>query len=90
MLLLNPLEREPKYFFFRKPPHPTKLLGQPYPKDYEPLKFNLCGRRGGNVVEQVSKFLDVIAPHTRDKELCLNSEHPISQEGPGHLFYVKG
>ena len=57
--------------FSQDPPFPSKLLGKPYPKGYETLKFHPFDRRNGNVIKQVSRFIHSMGPYAGDKELCL-------------------
>ena len=60
----------PKQFSW-DPPFPSKLLGKPYPKGYELLKFHPFDRRNGSAVKHVSRFIHIMGPYARDKELCL-------------------
>lgn len=57
--------------FSQDPPFPPELLGKPYPKGYELLKFHPFDGRNRNTVEHVSRFIHTMAPYARDKELCL-------------------
>ena len=62
--------RIPKQFS-KDPPFPTELLGKPYPKGYESPKFHPFYRRKGSIVEHVSRFIHIMGPYARYKELCL-------------------
>ena len=57
--------------FSRDPPFPPELLGKPYPKGYEPPKFDPFDGRNGSVMEHVSRFIHTMGPYAGDKELCL-------------------
>ena len=57
--------------FSRDPLFPLELLGKPYSKGYEPLKFHPFDGRNGSAVEHVSRFIHIMSPYAGDKELCL-------------------
>ena len=57
--------------FSRDPPFPPELLGNLYPKGYEPLKFHHFNGRNGSAVEHVSRFTHTMGPYAGDRELCL-------------------
>ena len=57
--------------FPRDPPFPVNLLSKPYLKGYESPKFHPFDQRKGRVMENVSRFVHIIGPYFRDKELCL-------------------
>jgi len=56
--------------FPRDPLFPVNLLGKPYLKGYESPKFHPFDQRKGRVMENVSRFVHIIGPYFRDKELC--------------------
>ena len=60
----------PKQFSW-DPPFPPELLGKPYPKGYEPLKFHPFDGRNGSAVEHMSRFVHTMGPYAGDQELCL-------------------
>ena len=57
--------------FSRDPPFLPELLGKPYPKGYEPLKFHPFDGRNGSAVEHVSRFIHTMGPYVGDRVLCL-------------------
>ena len=57
--------------FSKDPLFPAKLLGKPYLKGYESPKFHPFDGRKGSVMEYVSRFIHIMGPYSRDKELCL-------------------
>ena len=57
--------------FSRDPPFSPELLGKPYPKGYELLKFHPFDGRSGSAVEHVSRFIHTMGPYAGDRELCL-------------------
>ena len=64
------LSRIPKQFSW-DPPFLPELLGKPYPKGYEPLKFHPFDGRNGSAVEHVSRFIHTMGPYVGDRVLCL-------------------
>ena len=60
----------PKQFSW-DPPFLPELLGKPYPKGYEPLKFHPFDGRNGSAVEHVSRFIHTMGPYVGDRVLCL-------------------
>ena len=60
----------PKQFSW-DPPFPPELLGKPYPKGYEFLKFHTFDGRNGSTVEHVSRFVHTMGLYAGDRELCL-------------------
>ena len=56
--------------FSKDPLFPAKLLGKPYLKGYKSPKFHPFDGRKGSVVEYVSRFIHIMGPYSRDKELC--------------------
>ena len=57
--------------FSQDPPFPPELIGKPYPKGYEPLKFHPFEGMNRSDVEHVSRFIHTMGPYVGDKELCL-------------------
>ena len=48
----------PKQFSW-DPPFPPKVLGKPYPKEYEPSKFHPFDGRNESAVEHVNRFIHI-------------------------------
>ena len=76
----------PKQFSW-DPLFPPELLGKPYPKGYEPLKFHPFDGRNGSVVEHVSRFIHTMDPYIGDKELCLR-EFAKSVVDRAYTWYI--
>ena len=73
--------------FSRDPPFLPELLGKPYPKGYELLKFHSFNGRNRSAVEHVSRFIHTMGPYAGDKELCL-SEFAKSLVDRAYTWYT--
>ncbi|CAL8121217.1 unnamed protein product [Prunus armeniaca] len=57
--------------YLPKPPYPSSLLQQPYPKGYEAPTFVLFDGRKGSPKEHVNRFIDALGPYAGDHNLRL-------------------
>lgn len=51
--------------------HTAEVASKPYPTEYIALQFSKFDSRRGNTREKVARFLDSIAAHANDQNLCL-------------------
>uniref|UniRef100_A0A2N9IWD6 Integrase catalytic domain-containing protein n=1 Tax=Fagus sylvatica TaxID=28930 RepID=A0A2N9IWD6_FAGSY len=72
-LLKQEREKNPKEprLFVKKPPYPTELLKQPYPKKYIVPTFSRFDGRKGSALVHISKFIDSMGVYTGNGDLCL-------------------
>lgn len=54
-----------------KPLHSYKIISKQYILEYKLPKFKKFDERKGNTREHAARFLDSMAPHVSDAELCI-------------------
>uniref|UniRef100_A0A2N9G5E9 Retrotransposon gag domain-containing protein n=1 Tax=Fagus sylvatica TaxID=28930 RepID=A0A2N9G5E9_FAGSY len=88
-LLKQEREKNPKEprLFVKKPPYPTELLKQPYPKKYVVPTFSCFDGRKGSALVHISKFIDSIGAYAGNGDLCLR-EFSKSLDDRAYTWYT--
>jgi hypothetical protein len=88
-LLKQEREKNPKEprLFVRKPPYPTELLKQSYPKKYIVPTFSCFDGRKGSALVHISKFIDSMGAYAGNGDLCLR-EFSKSLDDRAYTWYT--
>jgi hypothetical protein len=88
-LLKQEREKNPKEprLFVRKPPYPSELLKQPYPKKYVAPTFSRFDGRKGSALVHISKFIDSMGAYAGNGDLCLR-EFSKSLDDRAYTWYT--